>query len=165
MVINPNGAPVAVAGPDQSVSEGDTVILDGTASYDPEGDVLNYQWTLLRLPAGSTATLSDPTAASPRLTADQAGQYEVELIVDDGVLTSSPDMLWITAESSGSSSSSSCSSCAEVVRREAAQHGSLRGVMTGPGLMLFPLLTLGWWRRSSLEEPEDTPLFSGRPPP
>ena len=56
--------PVADAGPDQTVTAGDLVTLDGTGSTDPEGETLTFDWTA---PAG--ITLSDPTAASPTFTA------------------------------------------------------------------------------------------------
>jgi hypothetical protein len=35
--------PIANAGPDQRVSEGDTVILNGTGSYDADGTIVSYQ--------------------------------------------------------------------------------------------------------------------------
>lgn len=38
--------PIANAGPDQRVSEGDTVILNGTGSYDADGTIVSYQWTI-----------------------------------------------------------------------------------------------------------------------
>jgi hypothetical protein len=40
-----NRAPVADAGGDQSVEPGVQVILDGSGSYDPDGDPLTYYWT------------------------------------------------------------------------------------------------------------------------
>jgi PKD repeat protein len=39
-----NTAPVADAGPDQSVYAGKVVTLDGSASYDAEGEIQLYQW-------------------------------------------------------------------------------------------------------------------------
>ena len=60
-----NTPPTANAGPGQEVQcTGDltTVPLDGSASFDPDGDVLGYEWSL---PEGSAATLDDPFCATP----------------------------------------------------------------------------------------------------
>jgi len=36
--------PVAEAGPDQTVYQGETVVLDGSSSYDPDGTIMLYEW-------------------------------------------------------------------------------------------------------------------------
>ena len=36
--------PVANAGPDQTVNEGDTVTLNGTGSFDSNGEIVSYAW-------------------------------------------------------------------------------------------------------------------------
>jgi len=92
-----NVAPVASAGPDQNVLVGALVMLDGSASTDANGDALRYQWTLTSVPAGSTATLNDPTAVKPTFTADRAGSYALSLVVSDGKLSSAVDAVTVTA--------------------------------------------------------------------
>jgi tripartite motif-containing protein 71 len=85
LVRTANTAPVAEAGDDQSVTVlGSTIHLDGTASYDKDGDALTYSWTMDDKPADSAATLSDPTSATPSFTADVQGKYVATLVVTDG---------------------------------------------------------------------------------
>jgi hypothetical protein len=36
--------PIVNAGPDQMVNEGDRVILNGTGSFDPDGEIVTYAW-------------------------------------------------------------------------------------------------------------------------
>jgi hypothetical protein len=95
-----NSAPVADAGPDQTVFVGYTVNLDGSGSSDVDGDPLTYQWSFTSLPPGSTAVLSDTTAMNPSFVADRRGIYVVQLIVNDGTVNSAPDTVTIDAESS-----------------------------------------------------------------
>jgi VCBS repeat-containing protein len=87
-----NVAPTAEAGPDQQVSLAAVVTLDGSASADPNGDVLTYAWTQS---AGPAAVLSDATAQKPAFTAEAAGALVFELVVSDGVNASVPDVVTI----------------------------------------------------------------------
>ncbi len=91
-----NSAPVANAGPDQSARVGDTVVLDGRASSDVDGDTLSYAWRIVSAPGGSSAALIDPTTVQPRLTIDVAGSYELELTVSDGTTTSAADRVLVS---------------------------------------------------------------------
>ncbi len=75
------GTITANAGPDQLVQVGQTVNLDGSASTDSQGKPLSYQWTLLRKPAKSMVTLTDPTSFKPTFKSDEVGEYELELTV------------------------------------------------------------------------------------
>ncbi len=95
-----NSAPTANAGPDQTVSAGGSVQLDGSASSDPDGDPLTYQWTLTSTPAGSTAVLAGSTTPAPSFVADKAGTYRVRLIVKDGVTESDADIVIVSTENS-----------------------------------------------------------------
>jgi hypothetical protein len=92
-----NRAPVANAGPAQSVATGTLVTLDGRASSDADGDTLTYAWTLPTRPGGSAATLSGATTAQPTFTADVAGTYTASLVVNDGTVNSAPATVTITA--------------------------------------------------------------------
>jgi fibro-slime domain-containing protein len=92
-----NVKPVANAGPDQSVSVGDNIILDGSASTDVNGDRLTYQWQLVSQPESSNASLSNANTVSPSLVTDQLGSYEIQLVVNDGSLDSDPDTVIITS--------------------------------------------------------------------
>ncbi|MDP2309747.1 MAG: PKD domain-containing protein [Pseudomonadota bacterium] len=109
-----NGAPVANAGPDQSVPVGGSVNLNGSSSSDPESDPLQFAWTLVRRPSGSVATLSSTTSATPRFTVDVAGTYEISLTVSDGTETSDPDTVYVNgtedSDTGGGSSGCGCTS-------------------------------------------------------
>ncbi len=91
-----NTAPTADAGPDRTVSAGDSVNLDGSGSFDPDEDPLTYAW-FLSVPAGSSASLSDNQAQSPSYTADMPGTYVATLRVNDGIEDSAPDSATATA--------------------------------------------------------------------
>lgn len=93
----PNNPPIANAGGDQTVATNMSVALDGSASIDPEGNTLTYQWTLLNSPTGSVADIQSKTLETASLTPDVPGQYRVQLVVFDGVNYSPADTALITA--------------------------------------------------------------------
>jgi hypothetical protein len=77
-----NEAPIAVAGPDQSVGGRDTVTLDGSASSDPDGHLpLAFTWTQT---SGPAVTLSDAAVAMPSFAPPRAGgELAFSLVVTD----------------------------------------------------------------------------------
>ncbi len=94
VVVGNNTPPVADAGPDQQVVEGDLVQLDGSGSYDPDGLAITYHW---EAPVG--IQLSDSTAMKPTFNAPQVDEdtdYTFTLTVFDGDLYSDPDQVTIT---------------------------------------------------------------------
>jgi len=92
-----NAAPVANAGANQSVVTGTVVTLDGSGSTDANGDALTYSWAFTSKPSGSSAALSSATAVKPSFTADIAGTYVVNLVVNDGKENSAAASVTVTA--------------------------------------------------------------------
>lgn len=79
------------------IRTGDTVNLNGFGSRGPEGVTLFYTWSLVVPTTSTTAALSYTIAAAPHFIADVAGDYVVTLIVSDGVQTSQPATVTVTA--------------------------------------------------------------------
>ena len=98
IVSTSNTAPVAEAGPDQSITMvGSTVYLDGTQSYDDDGDLFTFLWTISQKPARSNANLSNPTSDTPTFKADVQGDYIISLVVTDEFgAVSQPDTVTIS---------------------------------------------------------------------
>ncbi len=63
-VTNVNAAPKANAGPDQSVSEGAVVTLDGSNSSDPDDGIASYSWTQTGGPGASFLTSTKNAVAA-----------------------------------------------------------------------------------------------------
>ncbi|MFT5686137.1 MAG: chitinase, partial [Myxococcota bacterium] len=83
-----NEPPIALAGLPLMAYPGDTIQLNGTPSYDPEGEALSYVWSQV---SGPAVSLSGGQTAAPQFTAEEAGVHTFALMVSDGELDSSLD--------------------------------------------------------------------------
>lgn len=92
-----NTRPIAVASVSAAIDLPGEALLDGSASFDVDGDPLAWSWRVVSAPAGSTAAPSDSAAATTALPVDLPGNYVVELVVNDGALASVPVSATIVA--------------------------------------------------------------------
>ncbi len=88
----PNQPPVASAGPDLTITEGQTIILNGSGSTDPDGTILTFRWRIGGVEVG--------TGPTPAIGPFSVGQHTVTLTVtdrngagvsDDMILTVTPN--------------------------------------------------------------------------
>lgn len=92
-----NQRPVAKAGPSQVLTvQSQTVgVLNGSESFDPDGDPLTHRWTQI---SGPAVTLSDPESSSPTFTIHPPlvhSIYVFSLVVNDGKTDSLVDQVRI----------------------------------------------------------------------
>jgi len=148
-----NQAPTADAGSDQTVNQGDIVYLDGTASFDVDGDPISYWWSAVTYPGGTAPSLSSQSSPTPNFIADEAGTYVMQLVVNDGQLSSTPDEVRIIAEEE--SEDPGCLECYAYLPEDAhtppvrmsitrKQRASKTGLLT---LLVTCVLVLAWHRR------------------
>lgn len=90
-----NHAPAAAAGLDRTAPVGVSVLFDGSASSDPDGQGLTYSWDF---GDGETAA-----GAAPRHAFPAAGRFLVTLTVSDGELTATDTAVVTVAAPSGGS--------------------------------------------------------------
>ncbi|MFY9152768.1 MAG: PKD domain-containing protein [Prolixibacteraceae bacterium] len=91
-----NHAPVANSGIDQFVDEGTTVSLNGSLSYDPDGNSLTYKWIA---PYG--ITISSTNVAMPSFKVPEVKKDSIlifSLIVNDGIIDSSPSLVRVNIQ-------------------------------------------------------------------
>ena len=93
--------PVANAGENVVVVlPASTATLDGSLSTDADTTTLNYNWEQIYGP--STITFSDNTVVSPIISNLEEGIYKCELIVSDGVYSSTDEVLIIVSATGNS---------------------------------------------------------------
>jgi len=99
---NGNQPPLADAGQSQILTPcaPTEVSLDGSASFDPEGALLDFEWHFTSVPNGSDvsdAFLDGQYTIAPAFNWDVPGIYTLELRVDDGQGQSEPDYVAVQA--------------------------------------------------------------------
>ncbi|MBC3806784.1 hypothetical protein H8K52_05415 [Undibacterium seohonense] len=78
-------APVALINRDRmSVLAGSPVIASADLSYDEDGDVLKFAWTIDAKPVGSNAVISTANTSALAFTPDMPGNYSLAVTVTDG---------------------------------------------------------------------------------
>src|SRR3990172_7861084 len=82
---------------------GQLVEISGSDSYDPDGDLLTYKWSLLSIPNGSKASLASTNTPNISITPDTDGLYSIQLIVNDGTVDSNPTTIEIIVSTPNSS--------------------------------------------------------------
>jgi hypothetical protein len=92
IVVHPlNDPPVADAGVDETGLRGDTFTLDGSASYDIDGNITHYLWQEGNMTIGTEKTLHRQFTIT--------GQHRIRLTVTDDQNASDSDEKIITIES------------------------------------------------------------------
>ena len=137
ITISDGQAPVADAGADATGSEGETLTLDGTDSFDPMGRDLSYSWAFQAVPTTSALTsLTGFDSAAPSFVADVGGVYIVSLTVDNGVAESSPDTLVARISSADPQAPIALAGrrCCDRQRRLRQKEGSAR-ICSGPSIV------------------------------
>jgi len=86
-----------------TVTEGQTVTLNGSSSSDPDGGIASYHWE--QTGAGTTITFSDISAVKPKFVAPPAGLsgeiLTFELTVEDDLGLQSTDVVTVTVNDNG----------------------------------------------------------------
>ena len=96
-ISDPENLPVANADTDSTGAQGTLVTLDGSHSYDPLGRPLTYAWTLVDKPTASTlSSLTSADTVAPTFTPDARGNYTVNLVVNNGLVSSVADAAVVT---------------------------------------------------------------------
>ena len=92
-----NRPPVANAGIDQTITfPTNGVMLDGSASSDPDNNITVYEWTKISGP--SSFTVANPNAAQTQVTNIAEGIYQFELKVTDALGLFDRDTVTVTMQ-------------------------------------------------------------------
>ena len=93
-----NQAPRAVAGPDQAVTAGDLVSLDGSGSSDPDGSISRWSWTVSEGPELDLSGADGPRASFTAPLSSNSYEIVLELTVTDGDGISASDSVTVSVQ-------------------------------------------------------------------
>lgn len=105
-----NGQPFADAGINTTGRVRSPITLDGRGSFDPDGQIVAYRWSVVMSPLPTPDVLADASAPVATLTPDEVGTYMVLLEVEDDrggtatstvTLTVTPPVVTVDAGVSG----------------------------------------------------------------
>jgi hypothetical protein len=88
--------PNAIAGKNRKIKLGTAIALDGTKSYDDDGNPLQYYWQVIEGPGNYI--LYNETSATPTFKPAEVGTYGISLKVFDGTYNSKESLVSITVE-------------------------------------------------------------------
>ncbi len=94
VIAPPNDPPVADGGGDLEVMVGDTVELDGSASFDPQDDEITYEWRQI---GGTMMELEGTEGELASFVAEYERMYTFLLTVTDEVGASDEDVVYVFA--------------------------------------------------------------------
>ena len=95
VVAPPNSPPVAIAGPDQTITApSNSVNLNGAASYDPDGSITGYTWVMVS--GQGSVTISNGNTATPAVLGLNPGIYIFRLTVTDNSAATASAQVTIT---------------------------------------------------------------------
>ncbi len=101
--------PVAEAGPDQVVNEGDIVMLDGSGSFDPDDGIKSYHWEQM---SGVAVILSNPSFQKPSFEAPKISKdssaLSFKLTVEDFSGRTDSDQVSVTINRHSSGGGGGC---------------------------------------------------------
>ncbi len=91
----PNVPPIANAGPDQTITApASSVILNGSASYDPDGTIVSYSWVLVS--GLGSVIISNSNQVIAGISGLTPGSYTFQLTVTDNSGATSNDSVTVT---------------------------------------------------------------------
>ena len=78
-----NATPFANSGVGGDYDLDDEITLDASGSYDPDGTIVSYRWTVASRAPGSKSDIADRNAQVTSFVLDAPGDYVFELVVTD----------------------------------------------------------------------------------